>query len=479
VTRPPAIEPAPRRLLSNTLIVIGGTAAQRLLQFATTVLLARGLGGEVYGQYIFVVAYMFIFSFLVDLGLERVIAREIARTPELTGELLGTGFLIRGILSLFVAAAAIAVATILDLPSVTWWCILVSAVGLPLTVETLLRAFFQTRFEMHYPYMLTLPGGLLFVLLAMLVIWNGSSLAWIFVAGLVTGTISIAVMLWIALPKMQVVWRVNPALLRRLWRDAWELGAMNFIWLVALRIDQLLLYWLRDPTELGYYSVAVKLTEALNLISESAMVTVFPLLASSELAAPQRFERIYRLTLRYLIALALPIGLLVTLEGERIIRIMFGESYLAGAPALTVLGWWVFFAYTGAVYANLMIVRSQQRLIVLISLVALAINIGLNLLFIPRWGATGAALATFASSTGSFLLFSIAPPSRALMRVCWVESVRPLAAVAITAFIVAMAPGVWRSLVVLPSYLVLLFALGGVGREDWAFVRRLLRAPPA
>lgn len=481
MTRPPeasGTQAASRRLLSNTMIVIAGTSAQRVLHFATTVLLARGLGGELYGQFVFVGAYMFLFSFFVDLGFERVIAREVARTPERAGELLGAGLLIRGVLSLLAALAAVALATILGLPSLTWWCILISAVGLPLSAEALLRAFFQARFEMHYPYMLTLPGGVAFVALAILVIWTESSLVWVFVASLVTGTISIALMLWIALPKMQVTWRLNPPLLRRLWRESWELGAVNFIWLVALRVDQLLLYWLRDPAELALYSVAVKITEALNLIPESVMVTVYPLLASTELTAPQRFERIYRLTLRYLIVAALPLAMLLMLEGDLIISALFGATYAAGGSALIVLAWWMFFAYTGAVYANLMIVRSQHRLIALISSVALAINIGLNLVLIPRWGATGAAFATLASSASSFLLFSVAPPSRALMRVCWTEALRPLAAIAATALLTLPAPTSWRPFLVLPAYVVLLFALGAVDREDWAFARRTLQAGP-
>lgn len=482
MTRSPqdsAARAAPRRLLSNTLVVIGGTALQRLIQFATTVLLARGLGGELYGQYVFVVAYMFLFSFLVDLGFERVIAREVARTPERTGELIGAGLMIRSVLSVFAALAAVAVAAVLDLPSLTWWCIVVAAIGLPLTIESLLRAFFQARFEMHYPYLLTLPGSVLFVLLAALVIWTGSSLVWVFVAGLFTGTFSIGLMMWAALPKMQVVWRVDPPLLRRLWSESWELGAVIFIWLVALRIDQLLLYWLREPTELGHYSIAVKITEALNLIPEAVMVTVFPLLASTELSAPRRFDRIYRLALRYLVVLVLPLALLLTLQSETLIRLLFGAAYEAGAPALRVLGWWMFFAYTGAVYANLMIVRSQHRLIALISAVALAINIGLNLFLIPRWGATGAAVATLTSSASSFALFALAPPSRLLMRTCLEEAARPLAAIAATAALVGLLAGAdLGTLLAPPLYAVLLLALGAIGRDDWTFARGLLRSTP-
>jgi O-antigen/teichoic acid export membrane protein len=99
----------PRRLFSNTVVAVAGGVVQRLLNFGTTMLLARGLGGELFGVYAFVGAYMGIFAFFVDLGFERVITREVARQPEQTGKLLGTGFILRG--SLSVLAAVVAVVT--------------------------------------------------------------------------------------------------------------------------------------------------------------------------------------------------------------------------------------------------------------------------------------------------------------------------------------------------------------------------------
>jgi O-antigen/teichoic acid export membrane protein len=465
----------PRRLFSNTAVVVVGSALQRLLTFGTTMLLARGLGGEQFGVYAFVVAYMTIFSFLIDLGFERVIARELARQPARVGALIGTGFIIRGFLSVVAAVAAVTAAWLLRLPSLTWWCIFLAALGLPLAVESVVRAFFQSRFQMQYVYLLTLPGGVVFVLLAAATIWMGLGLAWVFVAALVTGVFSVSLMLWVALPRMEVVWRLDWGLVRYLWRESWELGAVILIWLVALRIDQLLLYWLRSPTDLGHYIVAVKIPEALNLIPESIMVTVFPLLAAADVSAPQRLDRVYRLTVRYLIVLVLPIALLVTLERGPLIRLLFGATYIPGSSALAILAWWMFFSYTGAVYVNLMIVRSQQRLIASVSALALVVNIVLNLLAIPRWGATGAAAANLVSSATSFALFSVLPQSRSLMRVCHGEAARPLAAMAASVACVGLlAPADLRAVLTPPLYAVLLAAFGGVGRQDWALVRKLL-----
>ncbi|MBI4517293.1 MAG: flippase [Deltaproteobacteria bacterium] len=469
----------PRRLLSNTAVVVAGAAVQRLLHFCTTVVLARGLGHEQFGIYSFVAAYMFIFTFLVDLGFERVITREIARQPKRAGELIGTGFAIRGVLSVVVAALAIAVAWALGLPQLAQWCVLLAALGMPLSIEILVRGFFQTRFAMHYVYLLTLPGQLAFVALAGVVIWLGGDVRAVMAVSLVTGVLTVALILRVALPQIGVVWRPNPALLRYLWRESWELGAVTLLLLISMRLDQLLLYWLRGVHEVAQYSVAVKVTEALNLIPESVMVTVFPLLAATERSAPERFRRIYQLAVRYLVALVLPVALVLTLARDALIAVLFGDAYAGAAGALVLLAWWMFFSYTAAVYLNLMIVHSQQRIMAVVSAIAVAVNITLNLLLIPRWGAAGAAAANLVSSATSFVAFALAPQTRAIMQVCCAESVRPLAAVLATGVVVwLLAAPQWQLAAAVPLYVTALVITGGIDRRDWAWVNRL-REPTA
>jgi O-antigen/teichoic acid export membrane protein len=342
---------------------------------------------------------------------------------------------------------------------------------MPLSVEILVRGFFQSRYEMHYTYLLTLPGQALFVLLAALTIHFGGGLVAVMVISLTTGVLTVGLILWVAVPKMALEWRLDWELVRYLWRESWQLGAVILLFLLSMRLDQILLYWLRGPVDVARYAVAVKVTEALSLIPEAVMVTVFPLLASTEHSAPDRFQRIYHLTVRYLIVLVVPLALLVTLVREPLIRLLFGAEYVAGASAVALLAWWMFFPFTGAVYLNLMIVRGQQRPMAIVSFAAVLVNLLLNLILIPRWGGTGAAAATLVSSATSFALFGLVPQTSAAMWVCYVEAVRPLAAVLATAAVLwwITSPGL-RLMVALPLYVMLLAVLGGIHRRDWIWV---------
>src|SRR5438477_8513686 len=84
-----------RKLTRNTVVALGGTATQKGLALLTTLVLARGLGQDGFGVYSFVGVYMFFFGFFVDLGMERVVTRELARTPERLNRVLGNAVILK------------------------------------------------------------------------------------------------------------------------------------------------------------------------------------------------------------------------------------------------------------------------------------------------------------------------------------------------------------------------------------------------
>jgi O-antigen/teichoic acid export membrane protein len=59
--------------------------------------------------------------------------------------------------------------------------------------------------------------------------------------------------------------------------------------------------------------------------------------------------------------------------------------------------------FASTIYFNVLVVLNCQRALIGISLVSLALNLGLNLYFIPRYSYMGAAWTTVASETFAFL----------------------------------------------------------------------------
>ncbi len=165
-------------------------------------------------------------------------------------------------------------------------------------------------------------------------------------------------------------------------------------------IDRLLLGGLRPASELGVYQAASQLAMLFPIIL-SGLATVFiPVIAET---FQQRDFTTMRTTFiistKWGLYLSLPLFLLMVTRPERILTSLFGPDYGSAAGPLVVLavGQFVNLA-TGAVGFVLIMTR-RERVWLVLSAVALAGNVLLNLTWIPRWGALGAATATAVANT--------------------------------------------------------------------------------
>src|SRR5262245_45279145 len=123
-----------RRAAENTLVGLACIPVQKALAFLTTLVLARGLGRADFGIYSFVGVYVFFFGFLADLGIERVITRELSSRPRQTSELLGGAIIVKLALCTVAMPVAWIVACFWDMPAAARLCVGLAVLGFPLSI---------------------------------------------------------------------------------------------------------------------------------------------------------------------------------------------------------------------------------------------------------------------------------------------------------------------------------------------------------
>lgn len=463
------------RLASNTAIGFFGNTLQRGISFAVTLLLARGLGGESFGLYSYVVSYMFLFAFLADLGIERVVTREVARSPQHAGELLGSALVVKLGLSAVAMSAAVGTAVAIGMSGDLFYCVVLAAAGLPMTVEQVFRGYFQSRFQVAYTYAITLPGTLWFLAAAALVTAFHLPVYVLFAFGLLISPLILLALLWVSRYRLHLDLRPRRHRMRSMLRDSVQLGGFIFLFMLSMRLDQVMLFHLRGDLEVGWYAVGVRLSEALALIPEALLMTLFPLLVSSETSAPERFHHTYRLGFKYLAAVSVFLAFALTLLRHDVVALLFGPAYAPAAPSLAILAWNMFFGYVGVIYLSLFVAQSRHRLLLLVSAGALAVNVVLNLAWIPPYGATGAAAATLAANAVGFAFWLGLRETRPYMVTCLQESWRCVLAAALSGAVLwgLGLDGIRAALLLFVLYSTLLWALGGVLWSDVRLVQRL------
>src|SRR5262249_36660968 len=148
---------------------------------------------------------------------------------------------------------------------------------------------------------------------------------------------------------------------------------------------------------------------------------------------------------------------------------------------LAILTWGMYFAYTGAVYLSLFVIEHLQRVMVLVSAAALVVNVAVNLLLIPSYGAVGTAVAVVAGNVVGFGLFAALPETGRFMRSCVGETARPFIGVMVAWASVAAVglSGIIAAVVALAVYLGVMLLSRGLDWSDLHLVRRLFATESA
>lgn len=164
---------------------------------------------------------------------------------------------------------------------------------------------------------------------------------------------------------------------------------------LVLKSDVLLVSYLRGPVETGYYSIAVGLADILLMLPAVIGTVLFPRLS----AAPSLAEK-WRLTRRVLalLAPAIPVALVVVLLGARpFIRLAYGAAFEPSVPAVAWLLPGIGCLAVNMVLMNLLASTGMPAVVMYSPLLALLLNVGANLVVIPRLGFVGASITSSAS----------------------------------------------------------------------------------
>lgn len=158
-------------------------------------------------------------------------------------------------------------------------------------------------------------------------------------------------------------------------------------------IQTILIGSLSSVRGVGIFTIADQLNLVGSIVHRSVTVSARPVV--SELHDKGDFKqlgRLYQTTNRWVLTLNLPAIFVMVLFPRQIMSI-FGESFVEGATTLTILAF-VNLVYIGTGMCGAIIeMTGQSQWKLFNSVVRMALSIGLNFLFIPRWGIIGAAVA--------------------------------------------------------------------------------------
>jgi O-antigen/teichoic acid export membrane protein len=203
---------------------------------------------------------------------------------------------------------------------------------------------------------------------------------------------------------MSLKGKVNRMYLSRGANFGSKVFAANILAFLNYRFDILMLQWLKGPTEVGYYSASVGLVEKLWIIPTAISLVLYSKIVTGNLEDQKAMPRISRISLWGVIG----VGLVSIPIVRPIIVLFYSESFLPSLTPYLIL-------LPGAIALTIPKLLSQEivgrwakpQFYMYGMLAVVATNIGLNLLFIPRMGMNGAALASSIAYVVQLVFFVI------------------------------------------------------------------------
>ncbi len=177
------------------------------------------------------------------------------------------------------------------------------------------------------------------------------------------------------------------------WRYTAPRVLANVAQIALQRLDIVLVGLLRGPAEAAIYAAATRFLVVGQLGSQAVSLVVQPtfaeLLATRDIAATRT---LYQLSTAWLISLTWPLYLLSAVLAPQLVM-LFGRGYGTGADVIVVLAAAMLVA-TGCGMVDMLLTMAGKTSWNLGNvLLALGVNVGLDLLLIPEHGVMGAAVA--------------------------------------------------------------------------------------
>lgn len=413
-----------RKGLRESLSNIGWLGGDRFLRMFGAVVVstavARYLGPSQFGLLNYGLAIYALFNIMSNLGLDFLVVRDVALDESGEPQILGTAFVLKAVASVATTFVAIVVARLLE-PHDSVLVVIVALMSFASISQALdvIDYCFQAQTRSRY---VVVPRNIAFLaasvarLAAVFLHMSLLAFAWISALEVLFAEIGLGISYLRFRPSVPR-WNWHLPRAKSLLTESWPLLMSSVLIMIYMRTDQILLGKMASKAVVGQYTAAIRLSEIWYSIPIIICASVMPrLLKGRELNPANYYKRLQRLY-ESMVLVSVFVAVATQFAGPLVVWLLYGRQFASAAGILSVHIWTGVFVFVGCVSGQQLVqeklsVSSMQR-----TALGAIINVVLNLLWIPRWGGVGSAMATLvAQSVASYFADAIDPRTRHIFR---------------------------------------------------------------
>jgi O-antigen/teichoic acid export membrane protein len=382
---------------------VGWLASEKAIQFALAFFVgayvARFLGPDQYGLLGYAQGIVSIAAAVTSLGIDDIVVRQLVIDRTKRYEYLSAAAILRLTVGLFFVALAAIYCAASSPSDSSPHLILIMTLGLPFSAIGVLALDLQAIVASKQAAIARGSQSVISSLLRLMsALFNFPLVAFAWINTLVaplSGTILVARHRRAAPAVKFKVPQLST--LAYLSVQGWPLLLSSIAVILYMKMDQIMLKFMRGDLETGIYLAAVRLSELWNFIPLVICSSIYPSILKARESDSVKYARRMQLLYDGLYYISLALAVFSTLFAAPIVKTVFGSAYLGSIPVLQVHIWSTIAVFLGVASGQWLLAERLQYISLIGTALGLLLNLMLNLVLIPRYGALGAALATTVS----------------------------------------------------------------------------------
>lgn len=402
------------RTIKNAGWIIGGRMMNKLLAFLVGILTARYLGPGNFGLIGYATVYTTFFASVCSLGIESVIIKNFVDHPEEEGKTVGTAILLRIIASCFSVIMIIGISSLVDRKEpITVLVVGLSSLSLLFQSFDTLKQWFQSRLQSKYAAIATVISYAVVSLYKVVLLALGKSVIWFAVATSIDYIVVAAFLLAAYKRNSGPKFSFSMAKAKQLLSASNGYIISGIMIAVYASTDKLMLKQMLDEASVGYYTLAVSLSTTWTFLLQAVIDSVCPSIIQAYETDRLSFERKNRQLYMIVVYTAAFVSLIISVLAKPVLLVLYGEAYLPAVTPLRVVVWYTAFSFLGVARNAWVVCENKQKYLKYLYFGAAVLNVVLNLVLIPKFGASGAAAASLVTQVATVLVFPVCiPPLR-------------------------------------------------------------------
>lgn len=348
------------------------------------------------GIYNYALAYIAMFSGILGMGLENIVIKDLAQKGKNEGEVLFAAFILLVVGALISGIGVVLGTSILGIGGKRKVLILLLSIQFIFNPCNIFRFWLYSRSQIQIVTLYQCCLQVFFLILKVIVLCGTQNLTW-FMAMVLIEACMVNVIYFIIFKRRKHTFpkfKYNRDILRWLLKVCFPIVISSISVTLYCKMDQLMIGNMLGDSELGVYSVAVKMAEFWYIVPAMLYTAILPKMSEMYVKDKRTFQNMSQHFADVLAVIGYAAIFLIFILAQKIIPWMYGEEYV-GAVRLTMIyvigGIAVSIGYHFSVYAA---IKEWSIYSLILTTSGVMLNFFLNIILINRYGSTGAVCAT-------------------------------------------------------------------------------------